>query len=483
MANTLPVSSVVSVSVEMSPTAAALRNFGAALIIGSSDVIDTDERIRLYSSIDEVAEDFGTTAREYLAAQAFFSQSPQPKFVYVGRWAQSATAGRLRGRVLSTDEQDMAIFNAITAGTMTLLIDGTEKTISDLNLSSETNLNGIASMVTTALGDAGTCFWSGTQFVITSATTGSSSTVAVTDSDTLSSAMGFTSGTTSIVGVAAETLTDALTTFLDDNSWYMCVVAADTDDASKVAAAGIIEAASPSRLIAFTDQSTDNIDPTKSGTLGDQLKELSYNHSLVMYSSESPVAAASILGRMATVNFEGSNTALTLKFKQCPGVTPEYLKTSQATALAGRNVNVFAAYQNDTAILQEGKMSGGWFIDERHNLDWLSNRVATDAWNLLYTSKKVGQDESGSTALVACLTKSLEQAVTNGILAPGVWNGDSFGALKTGDTLSTGYYIYIQPFSEQSQSDREARKAPAIQIAAKLKGAIHSVDVTITVNR
>ena len=36
---------------------------------------------------------------------------------------------------------------------------------------------------------------------------------------------------------------------------------------------------------------------------------------------------------------------------------------------------------------------------------------------------------------------------------------------------------------EQAQSDREARKAPPIQIAVKLRGAIHFVDVAITVNR
>ena len=73
--------------------------------------------------------------------------------------------------------------------------------------------------------------------------------------------------------------------------------------------------------------------------------------------------------------------------------------------------------------------------------------------------------------------------MTNGLVAPGVWNGSPIGSLQTGDTLSTGYYVYIQPMDEQAQSDREARKAPPIQIAVKLRGAIHFVDVAITVNR
>lgn len=483
IATTLPVSRVVNVAVEMSPTAAALRNFGSCLILGDSDIIDTDERIRLYSSISDIATDFGISSREYLAAQAFFSQSPQPTQVYIGRWAKSATAGRLRDRTLSSAEQDISLFTAITTGTLSLTIDGASKSMASIDLSAETNLNGVASQISSALGVSGSCAWTGERFVITSATTGTSSTVATTDTGTLSSLMGFAGSATSVAGVAAESLASAITALLDYNTWYMVCVAPDASDDSIVEAAGLIEAASPSRMIGFTTQNSTEIDSTASSTLGSRLKGLGYNRTILVYSSDSPVAAASVFGRMATINFEGSNTTLTLKFKQLPGVTAENLRSSQAEALKSHNVNAFCAYQNDTSILQEGITSGGWFIDETHGLDWLQNRVETDLWNLLYTSKKVGQDESGATAIVSCVNKSLEQGVTNGLIAPGVWNGDAFGALESGDTLSTGYYVYIQPFDEQSQSDREARKAPPIQIAVKLKGAVHFINVTITVNR
>lgn len=110
--------------------------------------------------------------------------------------------------------------------------------------------------------------------------------------------------------------------------------------------------------------------------------------------------------------------------------------------------------------------------------------MQTAVWNLLYTSTtKIGQDEAGSTALVSCISRVLDQGVTNGLIAPGVWQGDEFGELSQGDTLSIGYYVYIQPLAEQLQADREARKAPAIQVAVKLRGAIHFVDVSIIVNR
>lgn len=68
-------------------------------------------------------------------------------------------------------------------------------------------------------------------------------------------------------------------------------------------------------------------------------------------------------------------------------------------------------------------------------------------------------------------------------MAPGVWNADGFGNLNRGDTLSSGYYLYAPPVATQSQADREARKAPVIQGAFKLAGAIHSVDVIANFNR
>ena len=486
MANpTLPVNSIVNVQIQMSPMSAQLRNFGAMLILGASDVIDIGERIRTYSSANEVATDFGTTAPEYLASVAFFAQSPKPTSIQIGRWAKDATSGLIRGAILSTTQQEMTNFVGISAGGFTLEIDGQKVEISAVNLTAESNLNGVASQVTEALQDKGYCVWNGQQFVIKSASTGEPSTVSNVSSTSLSQAMGLDYGTTMVQGYSSETLVDAVNALLDFNSWYgLGVAVPNVEVTDAIAVAKLIEASSPSRLVAFTSTDTAELNAQQTDSLGYELSELGLNHTIVQYSSTDPYAVFSVLGRMSTVNFQGSNTTITLMFKQEPTIAPEYLRLSQANALKGNNVNVFAQYQNDTAILQHGNMSGGWFIDERHGLDWLQNQVETDLWNLLYTTNtKVGQDDAGMTAILSTVNGSLDKAVRNGLVAPGVWNGDEFGELKKGDTLSTGYYVYIVPLEEQSQSDREARKAPPIQIAVKLKGAVHFIDATITVNR
>ncbi len=162
----------------------------------------------------------------------------------------------------------------------------------------------------------------------------------------------------------------------------------------------------------------------------------------------------------------------------------EGLTETQAQALVSKRCNVFVRYDNDTAILQEGVMANGAFFDEVHGLDWLQNAIQNECYNLLYQSKtKIPQTDAGVNQIVTTISKVLAEAVNNGLVAPGTWNADGFGQLQRGDYLPSGWYIYAQPIDEQPQSEREQRKAPPIQVAVKLAGAVHFVDVQVDVNR
>ncbi len=481
----LPVQSVVNVTVIMAPKAASERNFGVALVLGASNVIDTNERLRLYYDIDSVASDFGTDAPEYKMAVAYFSADPAPAQCYIGRWAKTATTGILKGKILGTADQNIDAFKAINAGGFTVKIDGKKKTLSGIDLTAVTNLNGVATQVQTALGADGVCLWDGTRFVLYSGTTGEQSTVLEVGDTPLSQIMGMASGTTAIAGCEAESLVNAVALLADISSdWYGLLVAEEADDSDIIDAADFIAATSTARIAGFTTKDTRALDQTTESDLASRLKAKGNNRAFVQYSSASAAAVAAAFGRAFTVNFNGQNTTITLKFKQEPGIVPEVLTSTQAKALRDKNCNVFTQYSNDTAILQEGVMSGGWFFDERHGLDWLQNSVQTSVWNLLYTStSKIPQTDAGIQRIITTIESRLEQGVTNGLIAPGVWNGDSFGALRSGDTLTKGYYVYAPPVATQSQADREARNSTVIQVAIKLAGAVHATDIIINVNR
>lgn len=495
MSQGLSISDVVNVQVNLTPLAAASRNFGALLVMGSSLVIDTSERIRQYSTLDEVATDFGTTAPEYLAADLFFSQSPQPSLLYVGVFAQAATHARLQGGVLSTAEQSLSNFTAVTTGAIAILIDGVAADEADIDFSGDTNLNGVASTLTTALAGKGTVTWDATyqRFVLTSATAGSASSVGFATVPGSGTDIGplfgldAASGGRTAPGSAIETAVAGVTACAAKAAdWYGVMAAPLTAlaDADHLAIAAFIEGANPSRLYGLTTQAGAVIDPTQTSDIASQLKALKYNRTLVQYSSSSVYAVASLFGRAFTVDFGANNTTITLKFKQEPGVVAETLTESQAQALKAKNCNVFVNYNNATAIIQEGVMCSGEFFDERQGLDWLQNAIQTAVFNLLYTSPtKIPQSDAGVNQIVATCEQVLSQAVSNGLLAPGTWSAPGFGALAQGQTLAKGYYVYAAPVSLQSQADREARKSPTLQIAAKLAGAVHFVNVVINVNR
>lgn len=381
MAQGLPVSNVVNVDVIMSAVAATGRNFGALLILGTSTVIPLTERIRQYSAIEDIGDDFGVDSPEYEAATIFFSQSPKPALVFIGRWVK-----------------------------------------------------------TLAEGEAG----------------------------------------------AVETLLQAVNACLQYTNWYGLAIAdsADLVEADVISVAAAIEASSLSRILAVTTADVNVLVAGNTDNIGYKLKAAGYARTFWQYSSSSKYAAISAFGRAFTVNFTGSNTTITLKFKTEPGITYETLTTAQAAAIDAINGNVYVYYANDTAIIQQGVMANGDFFDERHGLDWLQNYVQTNLYNLLYTSTtKIPQTDAGVTRLMANVEASLDQAVNNGLIAPGVWNGGPIGQIESGDTLTKGYYVYADAVANQAQSDREARKSPVIQAAIKLAGAIHYGDVQINVVR
>ncbi len=275
---------------------------------------------------------------------------------------------------------------------------------------------------------------------------------------------------------------------MDYNSWYglhLAVPEVDyPDDADIIPISAAIEAATVSRIFAITTAEESILSSSDDTDLASKLKAAKYSRTFIQYSSTSRYAALSAFARAFTVDFNGSNTTITLKFKQEPGVTYETIGTSQANALEAKNCNVYVYYENDTAILEQGVMANGDFFDERHGLDWLQNTVQTADYNTLYTSTtKIPQTDAGTTTRIANIELVLDQAVTNGLFAPGKWTGGPIGQLNTGDTLTKGYYIYAPRVDDQLQADREARKGVPIQVAAKLAGAVHYGSVAITVVR
>jgi hypothetical protein len=491
----LSLSDVVNITISLTPTGGAARNFGATIVIGGSGVISTSQRFRSYTDIDEVGLDFPADTPEFQAAEVFFSATPQPQQLYIGAWAKNAQPATLEGGILTPTQQLLSNFVGITAGSMQLTINGTLDTLSAMNFTGAGNLNGVAGVVSTALGDLGTCTWEPNlqSFVITTTETGATATItnaSPTGSGTdVSALMGLTasSGTVITQGSVAETPLAALQALaLISNDWYMSGFA-DTSitDIEQEANAAFIEAASPSRVYGYTTQETEVLNSQITDDIGSNMKDAGFTRTIGQYSSTDAFAIFGIFGRFATINYAtGVDTAIIAKFQTEPSITPEILTEPEAASLTAKNVNVFATYQNNTSIIEQGTMASGLFFDVRQSVDWLQNQAQSDLFNAFITiGTKIAQTDAGVNILVNTLSNTLTQAVTNGVAAPGIWNAQGFGALQTGQFLPSGFYILAQSVNSQSETDRVTRVAPPIMAAVKLAGALQSANVAISVNQ
>lgn len=498
MATGLNPAEVVRVAVTIEPLAAQARNFGVGNIVGPSSIIDTAERKRFYSTLEGVLAEFGSTAPEAQAARVYFSQDPQPALLCISRWAQTATAGLLRGGSLSAAQRQLSNFTGITSGALKITINNAERVVTGVNFSGALNLNGVAAILQAAIrtqASGVSVTWDPiySRFTVQSNTTGPASTVSyATDNTTgtsIAGLLGLTSdvASTPVPGVAAETLPACIALLADMDSRdyaFLPVSPTPISDADHIAAAQIVEGLAYSHLYGLTIQSTASIDATATSDLGSLLEDLNLKRTFWQFSTTSPYAVCSFFGRASTVDFDAADTTITLKFKQEPGVVAETLTSSQAATLRAKNGNVFVNYSNDTAILQHGTMANGYWFDEVHGLDWLQNEIQTEVYNLLYTSPtKVPQTDAGMDLIKAVIKDCCFRAVNNGLIAPGVWTGPKVGPLKTGDTLPNGFMVYAPPVATQSKADRAARHSVPFQVPVKLAGAVHDVVIAVYANR
>jgi hypothetical protein len=508
--STIPVSKMITVTLSVAATPPQTPTFSRGLIVGKSTRLPTSDRLRLYDDMIGVAADFQASDEEYKAATVWFSQSPKPGAgsLMIGRRILTASAGTLTSVGASATLSD---YTSITNGGFDLTIDGTLEQLTGLNFSTATTVGGattsVRSILQTALDAAATgatCTYDAVsgELTIVSPTTGAASIVGYavaptgsgTPVDISATPFGFTAaaGASKVLGLAAEVdggtpgagITATLTALRSlDTSWYGFHLTADAVAADQKGAMAFAE----SSELAFycTESSVVAYDSGGTADLGYYSKSNAYSHTAVQWSDTNPYAAVSLMARALIVNYSQPNSTITLVFKQQPGVVAVNLTTSQYAALDAKRYNYLATCSNGFVMIFNGITGSGQKIDEVMNLDWLRSTAQANVFTAIATAPtKIPQTDRGvQRGVVKPLEETFIQAVGNGCLAPAVWNGDSFGELKTGDLLDKGYYIYAAPVSSQSANDRATRVSPPVTCAVTGAGALEGANILINFQR
>lgn len=470
----LPVSTFVGVSVTVAPQARGTRGFGVLAFVSpnAAPTITQTERFRKYTSFASVIADF-PSGEIYKAAQTYYAQNPTPiDFTVVGAYGV-ASAASITGAAPGTLDE----MKAVTAGGMTISIDGVPLVISNVDLSGIVAYADAVPLLQVKFGSVATVTYTNNVFKVTSATTGLTSTISRPTAavQALDVAIGWSTGPM-VQGSAEETPAQALTALWDlDRTTYGVALDKKWVDQETI----IIETADwveAMKRVFFN--TTNELAAITTGPSGDaavlaKLKAKSLARTLSMYSSKpAEYPSVSVAGRAFTVNFEGENTTITLMYKKCPSITVEDLTPSQYAALTAKNGNAFVNVDG-TSMYATSAMADGTFFDTIHGTDWLQNSIETGVFNLLYrTATKIPYTDVGAGMIVQRVEQSLRQGVTNGLIAPGY--------TPEGEYLPLGYSVSYVPMANINSSDKSARIYRGISFKAVGVGAIHNVIITGT---
>lgn len=489
-------SNLVSVTVSLEASSGTPQSVNSLLVLTDNTVIDSVERMRGYSSLSAVGIDFGTSSEAFGVAEIWFGIPNPPDIIYIGLWAATATAGRLIGGSLSAAQQAISNFNTISDGGFTITFDGASAplVVTGVDLTLVTNLNAVASDLTTAIGGGRVVVWdaNNSRFTITSSTTGATSSVSFASPPTagttdLSGLMGLTatfSGAYAAPGLAVETPLQAAVIFdaMFGQLWYAMKIP-DAANADQVAVGQFLAGTRAKHFLTGTTIEAGALVASNTTDLGSLTKAAGLTKTAIQYSSSTLYADASIMAQILTVNYTANDTAINTMWQSEPGVVAESLNQQQSDTLKAKNLNVLALYNDGSDIYQYGTTADGNFIDIVIGGDALGIAVQQAVFAALKTAgTKIAQTDAGMALLTHAVENVCLQFKNAGWIAPGQWNGPvTFGTLTVGQTLDKGYYVYAAPVDTQPQTQRSQRIAVPIQVAVKLAGAINTASVAITV--
>lgn len=493
---TLDLSNVINVSLTAVPQ--GLANFNVNTIaLFSNDTPGFVEASRDYLNAREVATDFGSDSLTTKMANIIFSQSPN---ILSGDGyltiipLQSSVSATFGDFVTADISANAAGFKTVTDGEFSITLNGTLIDVTGLDFSNinittpELALADIVSIIKAKILDV---------FIESDATTitfdskkvGTSSSIAFSAVSggsgtdlTGASYLNTTAGTaTAGVNSSGETIEEAIIR-TEENSYYNGIISTLLVEDAIISSTALAVQSRDKMFFTpvFSSEDIAGIGTTIKDATQTKTRVLLYTDGI----EEAQLFAAAYAGRGLSVNFNGSNTSQTLNLKTLAGITPDNgitqtVKNNADTA----GLDMYVSYAGISSIVSTG---GNDFFDNVYSDIWLKLALQVAGFNYLrQTNTKIPQTEAGMDGLKGAYAQILKTAVNNSVLGVGLtWNSsETFGNpedLKSNIT-DTGYYIYSLPIAQQSQAERELRKAPLVQIAAKRAGAIHSSDVIVVV--
>lgn len=387
-----------------------------------------------FSSAQAVAAYFGDTSTEAALATQYFAGYVNadylPSLIYFAPYSTDAVGAWLRGGAY---EGTLAQLQAVTDGSLTISIDGAEKSLTGLDFSGDSSFSAVAQTIQTAL-DGGTVAYSSQTgaFQITSPTTGETSSVSYgTDGTTgtgVASLLNLTQtgGAVQSLGQEASTPAQIMTAITGvQRNWVSFTTTWEPELDEKMALAQW-QAGYDTRFAYFewdTDPAAKT--PNSTASFAAQVKELGLDGVVCHYNTAA--LAAAHMGLWASVNWDSQNGDIDPAFKSFEGLAITCDNDTDYDALIANGYNVYADFATASAqfkFFQNAQASGKWdWVDQYMCAIAIKDGLQLNILDLFALVKTLPYTESGYAQVRTACLDTIEKF-------------KRFGAIRAGVTLS-----------------------------------------------
>ncbi|HEX7687350.1 MAG TPA: DUF3383 domain-containing protein [Burkholderiaceae bacterium] len=471
--------------VEVTPS--VIKAGGNALVLNGVVLTESTRAplgaVLSFASADGVAAYFGDSSVEAQVAAIYFNgfdnSDVKPGSILFTQYNASAVAGWMRG---GTSQTPILSELQALSGVLTLTVDGTPHTSSNIDLSAATSFSNAATIIQAAFTSPGftVSFDSvSAAFVFTSNTTGASSSVSVA-TGSLAAGLALTTATGAVTSPGAAAAVPG--TFMDGikratQNWATFMTAFDPDGGSgntvKQAFAAWVNSQNKRFIYVAWD---DDVTPTESTSAAASLGAI-----LVAANSEAtcPIygptwdKAAFICGSIASIDFTRTNGRPNFAYRSQDGLPADVTSDTVAANLQANGYNFYGAVATANQGFEyfyPGSVTGTWsWLDSLVCEIWLNNALQLALLTLLTIVKSIPYNQAGYALIRAACMDPINAALNFGAIRAGVTltaqqiaEVNNQAGTQIDQVLSTrGWYLQV---NDASGTTRAARSSPPITL-------------------
>lgn len=436
-----------------------------------------------FATADDVGAYFGSASVEKALADVYFggytNSTKKPGMLYFAQYPSANVAAYLRSASLAA--MTLTQLKALS-GTVIVTADGTQKTSTNIDLSTATSFSAAAATIATALGLAVTYDATKAAFVISSATTGAASTMTyatgtLAEKLLLTQATGAALSQGAVAGVPATTM-DAITKVTQN--WAAFTTTWEPSLADKVLFSTWTNAQNDRFAYAGWDSDVNATQASNTACWGYLVKD--FDGSIPTFGTASH--AAFELGYLASLDFDRLNGRATAAFRYQSGLAASVTDASVAKNLEANGYNFYGSYataKESFDFFYPGQLTGDWkWIDTYANQIWLNANLQNAMIVLLRSVGSIPYNAAGYALVESACLDPIDAAINFGAIRTGVNLSTSqiaqirnaVGSDVSAAILAKGYYLQI---ADASASTRVARSSPPITLYYADGGSIQKL--------